>query len=322
MIAIITKKAILPVVAAAVAFTGCIKGKRNNIEEQAEAPASPVSDEPITVTKSEKGLLDVSVTLRDDGMLLNVKNIPEGASLECDLDDKPLVPCHDGAFFLRPAPGDHIVAAVALKNGNLVSVGESKVFTVSPVSQEVLDNNEQGSLVLMLDDQSFNNAAPIPVTSDFKAKFKFVSASQPKECKPQLRCKYDSRTSQFWTSCDQNATSYTVSKDLMAIGLQYLSVQATCADRVGPIFTMFWYGVPENYKPLMLQAVRDQTGRAIVSLIRDADCPEGQQVFECAADAAAPFVKCETGNSVASPQKGYRVRLQCDSQTGPEYIFE
>jgi hypothetical protein len=315
-------KSLLPVVAVAVALTGCIKGKRNNIEQETEAPVSPVSDEPITVTKSEKGLLDVTVTIRDDGMLLNVKNIPEGATLECDLDDKPLVPCHDGAFFLRPAAGDHIVAAVALKDGSLVSVGESRVFTVSPVAQDAIDNAEQGSLVLMLDDAGFTNAAPLPVNADFKAKFKYVSANQPKDCKPQLRCKYDSRTSQFWTSCDLNSSSYTVSKDLMAIGLQYLSVQATCADRVGPIFTMFWYGVPESYKPMMLQAVRDQSGRAFVSLIRDADCPEGQQIFECAADATAPFVKCETGNSIAAPQKGYRVRLQCDSQTGPEYTFE
>lgn len=307
---------------AALAMTGCIKGKRNNIEDKPEEPVSPVSDEPVLANKSEKGLLDVKVTIRDDGMLLNIGNIPDGATLECDLDEKPLVPCHDGAFFMRPEAGDHLVAATALKDGNMVSLGESRVFTVAPVSQETIDNSEQGSMVLMSDDASFSNGMALPYTKDFVAKFKFASAKQPTDCKIELRCKYDSRTSQFWTSCDKNASSYTVGKDLMASGLQYLSAQATCSDRVGPILTMFWYGVPDDYKPLMLQAVRDQSGKAIVSLIRDTDCPEGQQVFECSPNATEPFEKCETGNAFAAPAKGSRVRMHCDTQTGPELTFD
>lgn len=313
---------ILTATTCALALSSCIKGKRNNIDPGTDSPSSPVSNEPILVTKSDKGLLEVAITVRDDGMLLNVKNIPEGAILECDLDDKPLVPCHDGALFLRPEPGDHLVSAVALRDGNIVSVGESKVFTVAPVTQDVLESPEQGSLALMLSNSGFANGAPLPVSKDFKATFKFVSANQPKDCKPQLRCKYDSRTSQFWTSCDLNSSSYTVSKDLMAIGLQYLSVQSTCGDRIGPITTVFWYGVPDDYKPMSLQVVRDNNGRAIVSLVRDVDCPEGQQTFECAADATAPFIKCETGNALENPKAGARVRLQCENQTGPEYIFK
>lgn len=317
-----TKQYIVMLTATAIGLSGCIKSKKNNIEEQIDAPTSPVSDEPITVTKSEKGLLDIIVTIRDDGMLLKISNIPDGAVLECDLDDKPLVPCHDGAFFLRPENGDHVVTAVALKNSNLVSAGESKVFTVSAMSQESSESPDQGSLVLIMNDSKFSNATTLPITSDFTARFKFATANQPKECKPELRCKYDSRTSQFWTTCDKDASSYTVSKDLMAMGLQYLSVQATCSDRIGPILTVFWYGVPEKYQPLMLQSVSDPTGRAIVSLVRDTDCPEGQQVFECSADANTAFNKCETGNSLATPKKGFRVRMVCDNQTGPEFIFE
>jgi hypothetical protein len=302
--------------------TGCIKGKRNNIEAQGGDNVGPVSDEPIAVSKSDKGLLDVQVTIRDDGMLLNITNIPAGATLECDLDDKPLVPCHDGAFFLRPDIGDHVINAIALKDGSMVSVGESKIFTVTPMSQGEIDSPERGSLALMLDLPTFTNGTTLPISTDFKAKFKFAEKSQPKNCTPVLRCKYDSRTSQFWTSCDQNTMSYTVGKDIMAMGIQYLSMQATCSDQVGPVLTIFWYGVPDNYKPLMLQAVKDQAGKAIVTLVRDSDCPEGQQVFECSPDAASPFLKCETGNAIADSKKGARVRLHCDNQTGPEFVFE
>lgn len=303
-------------------LTGCIKGKRNNIDSQEGTPVGPVSEEPIAVSKSDKGLLDIQVTIRDDGMLLNITNIPAGATLECDLDDKPLVPCHDGAFFLRPDIGDHVINAVAIKDGSMLSAGESKVFAVSPTSHGEIDSPERGSLALLMDAPTFKNATDLPISVDFIAKFKFAEKNQPKDCKQVFRCKYDSRTSQFWTSCDQNSMSYTVRKDIMAMGLQYLSMQATCSDQVGPILTIFWYGVPDNYKPLMLQAVKDQAGKAIVSLVRDLDCPEGQQVFECSPDAATPFIKCVTGNAIADSKKGARVRLHCDNQTGPEFIFE
>lgn len=318
----LTKRNIVMLAATVVTLVGCIKAKKNNIQEQVDTPESPVSDEPINVTKSEKGLLNVSVTIRYDGMLLNISNVPDGATLECDLDDKPLVPCHDGAFFLRPENGDHVVTAIALKNGNLVSAGESRLFTVSPLSESLSESPDESSLVLVMNDATFSNAMALPIAKDFTAQFKFATAKQPADCKAELRCKYDSRTSQFWTTCDKAASSYTVSKDIMALGLQYLSVQATCSDRIGPILTVFWYGVPEKYQPLMLQPVSDPSGRAIVSLVRDADCPEGQQIFECAADANTAFNKCETGNSLAAPKKGFRVRMQCDSQTGPEYTFE
>jgi len=302
--------------------TGCIKGKRNNIESQNDIPVGPVSDEPIAVSKSDKGLLDIRVTIRDDGMLLNITNIPAGATLECDLDDKPLVPCHDGAFFLRPDIGDHVINAIAIRDGSMVSAGESNVFTVTPMAQGEIDSTDRGSLALVMDVPTFSNATTLPISADFNAKFKFAENNLPKDCKPVFRCKYDSRTSQFWTSCDQNSQSYTVSKDIMAMGIQYLSMQATCPEQIGPILTIFWYGVPDNYKPMMLQAVKDQAGKAIVSLVRDSDCPEGQQVFECSPDAATPFMKCETGNAIADSKKGARVRLHCDNQTGPEFIFE
>jgi len=322
---IMTKKLLITTIFAALVYmimTGCIKDKRNNIEYQGEQPVGPASEEPIVVSRSDRGLLDIQVTIRDDGMLINITNIPPGSSLECDLDDKPLVPCHDGAFFLRPNVGDHIIHAIAVKDGNMISAGESKVFTVSPLSQGDIDGVDRGSLSLVMDDPSFSNASTLPISSDFIAKFKFAEKNQPKDCSPIFRCKYDSRTSQFWTSCDQNAPSYTVSKDIMAMGLQYLSIQATCSDQVGPIYTIFWYGTPDNYQPLMLQAVKDQAGKAIVSLVRDADCPESQQIFECSPDANTAFMKCETGNAIADSKKGARVRLHCDNLTGPEFVFE
>lgn len=300
---------------------GCTKLRRGTKEEAAPVPLKPVDETPLEAQKSNLGIIDLKVELRSDGMLLKVANVPAGAELNCNMEDKALVPCHDSALFERPADGEHKVTAVAIKDGAPVAYGESAPFSVLPGTGGGLeaDGDPRNPLTLVIDDPTFKPGMPLPLNADFKAKFKYAA---PPTCKAEVRCKYDSRTSQFWTECDTGSTSFTVAKDLMALGLQYFSAQATCGDQVGPILTLFWYGVPEGYEPLMLKSLADPNGRHVVELIRDQDCAEGQDAkFECAAKDAAEFALCD-GNVFESPAPGYRVRFSCAGKAGPELILK
>jgi hypothetical protein len=308
------KKAALVALCCWAAF-GCEKWKKKSASDN-DTPASPVDLTPIEAGKSQVGILTLKVLLRDDGILLQVGQIPAGSTLECDMDDQPLVPCHDGALFARPKEGDHKISAVALKDGAVTAIGESAPFTILPGTGGINDpdNNPRNPLTVALDNPGFSNGMTVPMTQDFVAKFKY--ANKP-TCQARMQCKYDSRSSPFWNDCDAGGESFTVKKDIMAAGLQYLSVQATCGDQVGPILTLFWYGVPDGYKPMMLNAVQDGQGRHIVNLIKSDDCPESQQRFECAAKADGEWSLCENGNVIDNPAAGASVRLRCSDATGP-----
>jgi len=301
------------------AAPACTKAKKS------DAPAIPerVDDgQAIDAQKSHLGIMDLTVDLRDDGLLLHIGQLPPDATLECDLDEKPLTPCHDGALFVRPAIGDHKISAVATKSGAIVALGESTTFTIMPSTTKQVGDVEThgtGDLALQIDDANFANGMTVPLSKDFTAHFRFASGTP--SCAAQVRCKYDSRTSPFWTTCSEDGKSFTVTKDLLALGLQYLTVQAICGDQAGPELTLFWYGVPDNYQPLALTDVKDANGRHIVTLVKDDDCPESQQQFQCAALGSDAFALCPNGNVLDNPVQGSRIRLTCQDQTGPALTF-
>lgn len=305
----------LAILVTALAQTACTTkkgGKRG--DEIPATPAHPVEDAPVEASRSKDGLLDVKAELRDDGLLLHVGMIPAGSTVECDMDLKPLVPCHDGALFARPAIGDHKINAVAIKGGRKVAFGESATFTVAPGASGADEPDAKNPLTLAVADPGFRNGMTVPLNKSFVAPFKFVAAPG---CDAKLKCSYDSRTSPFWTDCDANAASFTINKDLLAAGLQYLSAQASCGDRLGPILTIFFYGVPEDYQPMMLRDVQDANGRHIANLVKADDCPESQQKFECAETADEKFGPCTNGNVVDAPAAGFRIRILCDGRPGP-----
>src|SRR5687768_14568230 len=155
-----SSKSLSPIVLATLVAlaTACVKDKAKDSDD-VDIPDRPVDVTPVVARSTEQGLLEVRAELKDDGLLLHVGKVPAGATLECDLDDVPLVPCHDGALFARPGEGDHKVLVVAMKNGQRVAVGESQKFTVLPGTGGAFDsdNNPKNPLMLLVDDPSFQN---------------------------------------------------------------------------------------------------------------------------------------------------------------------
>ncbi len=304
---------------------GCTKLEKLVTKKSGEDPAveptlpqRPVDEAPVEAKSSEGGVVVVRVELRPDGLLLGLAGVPPGALLECDLDARPLVPCHDGALFSRPEAGDHKINLIALVNGQKVAFGASATFTVEPQNQAGPDGEVKSPLALEVSDPAFANGQIVKMTEDFTARFRFAddAAARALGCEPSLKCSYDSRTSPFWTACDAGSGSFTVDKDLLALGVQYLSVQARCAEHVGPILTMFFWGVPAGYEPMKLRAITDGEGRHVVSLIKADDCPD-KQSYECSEAADDPFGACVNGNSVDNPPKGFRIRMSCGGKPGP-----
>jgi hypothetical protein len=301
-------------------LTACVKDKKKGDDDAVDLPPKPVVTDVKTDT-SKVNIMSVRVELREDGMLLHVGDVPSGAKLECLLDKTPLVPCHDGALFVRPADGEHVVGVAAFKDGLKVAVGASDRFKILAGTGGAFDahNNPRNPLTLVVDDAKFVDEMAIPMTADFAARFRFANKRPASACKAKLKCQYDSQQSGFWTDCDAGAASYTVSKELMALGRQSLSVQASCADELGPILTMTWYGVPAGYQPLMLRVVKDPQKRQIVNLVKANDCPASlSQTFECAEPNDDDFALCPSGgNTFDNPPSGYQVRIVCDGKAGP-----
>jgi hypothetical protein len=296
-------------------------GKLLNQKSDGRHGSNP-GDEVTPQAGSQAGL-SVSLDIRDDGILLHINGIPDGASLECLLNDAPLSPCHDGALLARPATGNYKIKVVARRDGGVVNLGETPTFSVNPSVGGTVGSEVGVELVLEQSDPEFVNGMAI-VRDQIKT-FTF-KLRNPAPCdSPQFRCRYDSRTSNFWTNCDSGKASYTLPKGVMALGLQYLSVQAACPLQVGPELTYFWYGVPSGYEPLMLASVKDSTSRYVLNLVKADDCPEGDQKFECAqpgqTDQWSLCQQTENANVFDNPQDGFRVRLACGDKKGPVFTF-
>jgi len=325
MIVARSTRVLVTALAFAAVVSGCVKGRKTQGVEEVDVPASPVDDTPVAAQRSTAALLDVRVDVGAEDLRLHIAGAPSDARLECDLDSVPLTTCHDGAQLAKPAAGDHKISVTAYVGNAVAAIGSSAPFTVLPgkptpgtpvAPGETVITKE--SLTMIVDDAAFANGMAAPLSKDFKVRFRLASAPA---CQAAIKCRYDSRTSQYWTDCDEDGTSFIISKDLLASGLQFLGVRAECPEQQGPTLNMFFYGVPDDYKPMMLRELKDGLGRHVVNLLKGDDCPENQQKYECSANTTEPFALCANGNVIDKPAEGYRVRLSCGDVKGPELLL-
>jgi len=267
---------------------------------------------------SKTDILTLKINIQQDGLLLEVSDLPDGSKLECDLNNIPINPCHDGALLAIPSPGDYVVTAVATKDGKKVAVGKSNSFIIVPQANGSSAQGEEDPLDLVLDTPGFSKNMAWPMNKDLKISWKFFKTP---ECTATLKCNYPGQQSKFWVDCDKGGTSFTITEDLMASGLQELSVQAQCDSRRGPELKIKWYGVPEGYKPLMIQKVSDAKGRHILNLVKSDDCSAEDLKFTCAKTTGADFSTCENGNVLDNPNPGFKIKAECNGKSGEPVTF-
>jgi hypothetical protein len=307
------------------ATTACVKNGKKATNDNVQLPNKPGGKILVAASRPEDGILKVWIELPENGMLLHIKNLPSDptTTLSCFLDDQNLSPCHDGALLARPEPGDHLLTVTALKNGQKIALGATPKFTIRDTNRNTnvsrSDTDKKSDpLTLRNSDPQFFDQMALPISEDLTIKFELAYPKTSGSCKVETKCQYDSRTSLFWTKCNDDGMSYTVSKTVMALGLQSFSAQASCGNKLGPILTLSWFGVPKDYQPMMLRAVRDRQKNVIVNLVKASDCPSANaQQYECSDAGADFFTPCAKNNVLKAPSAGYRVRLVCEGLTGP-----
>ena len=284
----------------------------------------PVAAQPIAAGRSGVGLIEVKVKVSSDALELDLEGVPEGSKLECFLGTKPLNPCHDNAQLKRPDPGDYTVGVTAFKDGRTVAIGETALFTVVPAGDVTnpLDGESTNPLILTVADDAFENGQAIDKTKGESFAFKLVASEerQLKDCTTNYRCSFGPSVSNFMTQCDGNQPAYTVTPAMMALGLQHLTIQATCGEEEGPKYSIYWYGVPSNYENMMLYSTKDSQDNHLVQLVRATDCPDDKR-YECVGAGATNYKLCENGNRLTKPAQGSKIRLSCNGKKGPPLTF-
>jgi hypothetical protein len=267
--------------------------------------SSPPIEE-LEVGGAPANALAIDATISRDTITIGIKNVPTGSDhFVCHLGEQPITPCHDGAVIPTPdIAGDYKLSVVAKTGEQVVGAGERLLRIDGAYRPE--------RWAVKLANQDFIENGTLPVGTDYVFKFELAKTAQcPSGIK--FQCRYDSRTSPFWVPCSDGA--FKVSGSLMASGLQHLAAQAVCGDEVGPITTVAWYGVPKDYKPLMLGAIKDANSRYALYLYRALDCPLSQQAFLCG-DTACP-ANAQTKNLIGPVAAGTVVKLRCGDDTGP-----
>ena len=293
----------------------CIE-KEKKEDETIALPDSPVISDSIEAGTSETGLLDVTVTFEAEVMILGISGQPEGTeAYSCSLDNVDFQPCHPQANLAPPPPGDHVLTVKSLAQGNVTAVGE----TVFSVEDKKPNTEAPPSLEVYITKPDLEDGGTWNMTQDLTLEFDLKTAAKC-DSEVKFQCKYDSRSSVFWTPC--GSKNFVVRKEIMARGLQYFAVQAVCGEELGPVLSHSWYGVPADYQPLMIDGVKDVNNRYLLSLVKANDCPISRQVFECSKEESAPFLPCENGNVLDAPPAGTRVRLACGDLNGPIYSIK
>ena len=295
----------------------------------------------VSVVEGRNGdstLLKIYLDLNDSGLTIRIYNIPSEAELFCEIDDRAAAPCRHGDRFARPAPGEHMVTATARRNGKILDSAIAK-FTVGSDADGAHENTTIGSgdrvhplaLTALTSTspqsstlQNFTNGSAIHISRTFTVNFAFP---QTPPCEnPQIRCAMDS-SSGIWSLCDTKQRRRVIPPALLANGSQSLYAQASCGDLSGPLLHVQWYGVPDNYQPLMAQVDRDESEQRLISLVREPDCAASGVIalmWECRVkQSVSSWEACASGGRLASNlvNRYDAVRGVCGTLRGPPSII-
>lgn len=300
-------------------LTACTQKKNAASKDGAGQTRTPNSGQAVAPRSSTEGLLDVAVKLREDGLLLAIKNAPKGSAFECEIGNQPLSPCHDGAILPKPLQdGDYSILVDAMIEGRRVATGASQTFTITRGSLGTTTDDPNHPLALRFTETRLRFGMTAPKAKDFVLSFALV---RPLACaQPTFRCRLDTPISPFWTVCDQSGKSFTIKSALIAFGPQDVGIQASCGENVGPVLNLRWYGVPDDYQEMQLQDLTDGQGRHLVELMRDIDCPREKRRYECSS-RDENFTLCANANQLTYPASDFKIRMNCEGRIGPTLVL-
>lgn len=273
------------------------------------------------VEANSSGLTGIraQVIVTNRGVKIEVHNAPNAAQLVCIIDDQKPAACKNGDVFQLPVAGDHVLTVNAISDGNVIDSAVVK-FTVGADLRDTEiygSDDKQHSLALAIKNPDFENGKPISVSTGFTVEFEFINT--PPCTSPVLRCAMDSQSS-MWSLCSSNGMKRNIYPTLMARGSQIMYARASCDDFTGPALPVQWYGVPEDYLPLMIDLEHVATDKAVVALIREPDCPGNRITFQCSRNPLTePWASCApSGVLFTSELRSYSfVRGICGDQVGP-----
>jgi len=268
----------------------------------------------IEQTESRAGILEVTAEIDKSNATISISKIPGNTNLKCELDHKELDKCHDGMVLKNLKDGEYLLHVIASMQDKTLSVGE--VYFTIGAKESV--NVERVASELELDIGSgFNLGGPFRHDLDVKVPFKLLKKNS---CNPKFECSYGDKDAAFWRDCSAN-DHHIIKGAIGAKGLQYLSVRASCPDKLGPVLSVHWYGVDDRYfkggspQELTLDFIHNRgEDKYIFHLMKANDCPENLLKLECKT-GSSDYATCTHIHE--KPPADFKIRAVCESKKGP-----
>jgi hypothetical protein len=272
---------------------------------------------PLTTKSNYERVLQIEIDIKESIAAIQLPHPPKNGVLACDLNGIPLPECKDGVELKELIAGDYRLRIKVLDDkSQILAIGERRFrinagndFPPEPVS---LDS--QNNLALGLEND-FHNGIALKNNEPYKFTFKFLNTP---ECpSPELTCRYGSVDQQLSFDCSDK--TYDLIAGRMALGMQYLNIQAQCPNEKGPVFTTYWYGVDTAYSFLAIKAVPVNQRITSIKLAKANDCPDEFLRFECRKPNTRSFSYCAT--PLTDFARGTAVRARCNNEKGRVLIL-
>jgi hypothetical protein len=307
--------------------------KTNGKKDRSEAaPTESI----VALSSGNIASLDVNVSfprspvdIETSAGLIRVKNIPEGANLECDLSGLPLSQCADGSALLTPKnPGNYRLNIYAILDQKITGEGHFEFLVVSKEKNNrsiISPEEEKDPLKLGLKNISAEGFQwnkneediSIPFTTTISGIVIDFGFRNENKCSNELTyfCRLGPSQS-VWFLCDSNQ-KLKIDRKSLGMGQHFAEIEARCGERVGPRLKVSFQMVEEGYQHLALRKITDDLGKSLVILQKESDCLNEDRRFECRESPEQNFSGCPKANILEKLKAPIELRLRCRETLGP-----
>jgi hypothetical protein len=272
---------------------------------------------PLTTKSNFERVLQIEVDIKESSAAIQLPHPPENGALACDLNGIPLPECKNGVELKELAAGDYRLRIKVLDaKSQILAIGERqfRINAGNDFPPEPVTLDSQNNLALKLEND-FHNGIALKNNESYTFNFKFLNT--PVCPTPELTCRYGSVNQHLSFDCSDKM--YNLIPGRMALGMQYLHVQAQCPSAKGPVFTTYWYGVDTAYSFLAIKALPVNQRITSIKLAKANDCPDEFLRFECKKPNTRSFSSCST--PLTDFARGTAVRASCNNEKGRVLIL-